>query len=178
MKLWPHRTRWIAPLPAIALLGTLAAPVSAQDQAPPPRESPVMQNVFFNVVWGSALGATLGLAAATESSSNKTKPINPQGSMFEGATIGGVLGLGVGVWLVYAGITFDPAGSTLFSQNDKVADPVAYAPKDLRPNPAEGHTPRFDSAMAPAPLAFSFETAPGQPGKITGFRAQVVGLRF
>ena len=178
MKLWPLGTRRIAPLMAIALSGILAAPAFAQDQAPPPSQTPVMQNVFFNVVWGSALGATLGLAAAAESSSNKTKPVNAQGSMFEGATIGGILGLGIGVWLVYAGITFDPAGSTIFSQDDRTADPVAYAPKDLRPSPAEGQRPSFDSATTPAPLTFSLETAPGQPGKITGFRAQVVGLRF
>jgi hypothetical protein len=178
MKHWPRRIRWIAPLLAIVLVGTMLRPAAAQDQEPPSGQAPVMKNVFYNVVWGSAVGAAIGLASAVESSSDKTQPINSRGGVFQGATLGGLLGLGIGIWLVYAGITFDPAGSTILSANDRGADPVAYAPKDLKPGPAGAQAPSFDAAAAQAQPAFSFVTAPGQPGKITGFRALVVDLRF
>jgi hypothetical protein len=179
MTHWLRRTRWIAPLLALVLLGTMVRPVSAQDQAALlPTQVPVMQNVFYNVVWGSAVGALLGLAGAVEGSTDKTQPSGSRSGIYQGATIGGLLGLGIGIWLVYAGITFDPVGSTLLGSAEKSADPAAYAPKDLKPDPAAAPAPQFDAALAAAQPAFSFVTAPGQPSKITGFRALVVDLRF
>jgi hypothetical protein len=179
MKLRPFRNRWIAAPLVFILLGMMAGPVFAQDQAPPPARQPVMQNVFYNVVWGSAFGALLGFASSIESSADKTQPLNARGSAFEGATIGGLIGLGIGVWLVYGGITFDPSGSTLLGANAMDAAPLAYAPKDLLPAPDAAAQPLvLSSAVADARPPFSLETAPGQPGKVTGFRALVMDLRF
>jgi hypothetical protein len=179
MKLRPFRTRWIATPLAALLLGTLAAPAFAQDQAAAPAgRQPVMQNVFYNVVWGSAFGALLGLASSIEASADKTQPLNSRGAAFEGATIGGLVGLGVGIWLVYAGISFDPNGSTILGANSMSTEPVAYAPKDLTPSPGASPAIVFGSIVAIARPPFSLETAPGQPNKVTGFRAVVMDVRF
>jgi len=160
-----------APAPA-------AAPAAApQDQAARLRgPTPVMENVFYNVIWGSAVGALIGVAIAVEGSTDKSNPSNVRGAAFEGATLGGVVGIGVAVWLVYAGITFDPAGSTITGAA-LPADPVAYEPKDLRPAPGEPR-PSVSLAQTGTIPPFTLETAPGQPGKIIGFRARVLDLRF
>jgi hypothetical protein len=151
----------LAALVLAALLATLlggAAPASAQDVGP----KPVMQNVFFNVVWGSATGAALGFASAILAASDKSNPQNVRGQAFQGATLGGLIGLGVGVYLVYSGITFDPTGSTLTGQNDPSGRPELFA------------------ALAEQPVTplFTFETSPQHPDRITGFKALVVNFRF
>jgi len=180
MKHRPFRTRWmLAPL-TLLMLELMIGPALAQDdQTPPPKpRQPVMQNVFYNVVWGSAFGALLGFASAIESSSDKTQPLNARGAAFEGATIGGLIGLGVGIWLVYGGITFDPNGSTIVDANPMGAEPLAYAPKDFTPAPNAEPAMVFGTAAMDVRPPFALETAAGQPGKVTGFRANVVDLRF
>lgn len=151
-----------------------------QDQAAgqaPRGQTPVMQNVFFNVVYGSAVGALIGLAFAVEASSDKTQPTNTRGASFQGATIGGLVGLGVGLWLVYGGITFDPASLIVRDGPTPGGDPVALQPRDLKPAPGEQvilTATTFTSAMAP----FALETAPQDPSRVTGFRALVMDVRF
>ncbi len=181
----PLTVRCVAFLLAALLAAMLGAPpVFAQDQgqaqAPVPRgQTPVMQNVFFNVVWGSAVGALIGFAAATESSADKTQPDNARGASFEGATIGGLVGLGVGLWLVYAGITFEPQGSTITqASGPSGTEAIAFQPKDLVPAPGAAPLLVMAPSAADARPPFTLETAPGQPGKVTGFRALVVDLRF
>jgi hypothetical protein len=143
-------SRWIK-ITAIALLWPLVgAPLAAAQTA----EQPVMQNVFFNVVWGSANGALLGAAAAVIGSRNKENPSNLGGAAFQGATIGGIIGLGIGLWLVYGGITFDEQATISANQ------PL---------NPAQL------AAMAPP---VTLLTSPDKPGQITGFSARVLNLRF
>jgi hypothetical protein len=121
------------------------------------QEKPVMENVFYNVVWGSAFGATLGLAAAVVGSADKSKPENVRSSAFSGATAGGLVGLGLALYLVYSGITFDPASST-FTGAD-------HAPA-LPPLAQAGEPPLL------------LVTAPGEPFRVTGFKARVLDLRF
>lgn len=193
MNCRPLIARCIAILLAAALLAFGdVAPVFAQAAAPAPAPAPsgqaasprgpkpVMENVFYNVIWGSAVGALIGIATAVEGSSDKTNPSNFRGAAFQGATLGGVIGIGVAVWLVYAGITFDPAGSTLTGATWPAAsdDPIAYQPKDLMPAPDD--PPELAAFLArPGSLPpFALESAPGQPGKITGFRALVMDLHF
>jgi hypothetical protein len=191
MNCWPPIARRIAILLAAVLLALPeAAPVFAQapapaaapqDQAARPRgTTPVMENVFYNVIWGSAVGALIGAASAIEGSQDKSNPDNFRGAAFQGATLGGVVGIGVAVWLVYAGITFDPAGSTITgaAQPASPADPVVFQPKDLTPAPGEPPRPAVSFARAGSLPPFALETAPGQPGKITGFRALVLDLHF
>jgi hypothetical protein len=190
MMLRPLTVRWIALLLAAVLVALLGAPPAfAQAQAPaadqpaaaaPRGPAPVMQNVFYNVIWGSAVGALLGFAGAVESSQDKSNPAGARPAAFQGATLGGVIGLGVGIWLVYAGISFDPGGATLtrVAQRTPGGDPVAYQPRDLTPDPGAPPEPFALLALASTTPAFSLETAPGQPNKITGFRALVMDLRF
>lgn len=143
-------TRWIK-ITLLALLLPLAAaaPVGAQIA-----EKPVMENVFFNVVWGSAAGALVGGAAAIIGSKDKSNPTNLGGSAFQGATIGGIIGLGVGLWLVYAGITFDESAVITSTTSDS------------------------STMLAGLEPPFKLISEPGEPGRISGFSAQVFSLRF
>ncbi len=113
-----------------------------------------MQNVFFNVVWGSANGAMLGTAAAIIGSRNKENPSDLGSAAFTGATVGGLIGLGVGLWLVYGGITFNEAATISANQ--------PLSPAQL-------------AAMTPP---ITLLTSPDKPGEITGFSARVLNLRF
>ena len=136
----------------LLLAVSLATPAFAQDV-----KKPVMENVFFNVVWGSAFGATIGLAISVIGSEDKSKPTDARNSSFSGATVGGLIGLGIGLYLVYQGITFERAGSTV-TQTGSAAPPVDLA------------------ALADPP--FQLVTAADDPRRITGFKARVLNLRF
>lgn len=145
----------------VALL--LAAPLRAQEEPPPPGtgpggRQPVMRNVFFNVVWGSAFGATLGASASVIGSDNPSRPPELRGATFNGATIGGLIGLGVGLYLVYTGITFDPAASIIAGNGA----------------PRPGMTARAAPESPPFSLQVSREAAP----RVTGFQARVLHLKF
>ena len=149
--------RFLPPL-AKALLLSLVLPLlmygPAQAQDVP---KPVMQNVFFNVIWGSAVGATLGVAAAVIAGSDKSAPSNVRDSTITGATAGGVVGLGVALFLVYQGITFDPGTSSFTG---------AGGPPPM-PTLAQLSTPPF-----------MLITARDDPRRITGFTARVLDLKF
>jgi hypothetical protein len=147
-----HWRRWIA----LAVLVTVASPAFAQ-------QKPVMENVFYNVVWGSAAGALLGSAAAVIGATDKTNPPGLRSGAFQGATAGGIIGLGVGVWLVFAGITFEPQGST-------ITDGA------LPRNPLDDRAVAL-AAPPPVPLV-ALEFSPSNPSHITGFRAMLVDLKF
>jgi hypothetical protein len=142
----------------VALLLSLLLPLlwqgPAQAQEVP---KPVMQNVFVNVVWGSAFGATLGVAVAVIGSSNTSSPSDVRSNAFSGATAGGLIGLGLALYFVYQGITFDPATSTFTG----AGDPPALPPV------AQLETPPF-----------TLLTSPSDPHRITGFAARVVNLKF
>ena len=71
---------------------------------------------------------------------------------------GGLLGLGVGLYLVYSGITFDPSASQF----------QAGAPA------ASGQSLAALAASAP----FALEASRSGPLRITGFRATVLDLKF
>jgi hypothetical protein len=134
---------------ALLVAMLLAGPVAAQDA-----QKPVMQNVFFNVVWGSAFGATLGLATSVLGSKDKSSPQNVRSSTFSGATAGGLIGLGLALYLVYAGITFDNNASVI-GANDPLLPPIAQQDPP-----------------------FMLVSAPDNPLRITGFKARVIDLRF
>jgi hypothetical protein len=143
--------RWIA----LAVALTFATPALAQ-------QKPVMENVFYNVVWGSATGALLGAAASVIGAKDKTNPTGVRTGVFQGATAGGLIGLGVGVWLVFAGINFEPQTSTI---TDGTQLPSLLEGRQLALTPL------------PTPL-ITLETSPTHPSHITGFRALVVDLKF
>ena len=146
--------RLIKLTPLLLLALALASrPAGAQELGP---RTPVMQNVFFNVVWGAGVGALLGASAAGLAAGETTKPANLRENVITGATLGSLIGASAGIWLLFNGITFDPDRSLLFGG----VGPMAYNP--YRPN-----TP---------PLVL--ESSPGQPFRITGFKALVLDLSF
>lgn len=147
---------WLCVLAMFAVVAHSAPAVRAQTV-----EKPVMENVFFNVVWGSAWGSTVGLAAAVIGSSDKSQPSNVRTSVFNGATVGGLIGLGAGLYLVFQGITFDPDSATLSQGMIGQATP----------------TPSRWGAWAFSPPVVLF-SEPGNPFHVTGWMARVVNLRF
>ena len=79
------------------------SPVSAQQEVLPigETEKPVMYSVFWNTLWGSAWGATMGF------SYHLVSGIQLRESIITSTTIGGVLGYGLGIYLVVSGLSFD-----------------------------------------------------------------------
>ena len=129
-------------------------------QPPFPGEKPVMENVFFNVVWGSLFGIILGVAVAVIEADRPTAPKDSGDAAFSGATAGGVIGLAVGLFMVATGASFDPQGSLLFSTvsaRDPFQDPIVLQQPDL---------------------PFTLETSHKNSFRITGFRATVLDLKF
>ena len=88
----------------VVLLGCINLPViSAQEGVIPlgnPKK-PVMYSVFWNTLWGSAWGATMGF------SYHLVSEIQLRESLITSTTIGGVLGYGLGIYLVVGGLSFD-----------------------------------------------------------------------
>lgn len=153
MNLLPRIAKATLPLLAAVLLLALqpAMPAHAQQA-----QKPVMENVFFNVVWGSAVGATLGVAVAVVGSADKSAPSGARSAAFQGATAGGLIGLGVALYLVYQGVTFDAASSTIFTSGQNDVPPPALIQEP----------------------PFRLITARGEPFRVTGFSARVLDLRF
>ena len=87
------------------LLGYINLPVvSAQEAAvlpPSGSQKPVMYSVFWNTLWGSAWGATMGF------SYHLISGIQLRESLISAVTIGGVLGYGLGIYMVVSGLSFD-----------------------------------------------------------------------
>ena len=86
------------------LLGNISlSTVSAQQEVLPLAETqkPVMYSVFWNTLWGSAWGATMGF------SYHLVSGIQLRESIITATTIGGVLGYGLGIYLVVSGLSFD-----------------------------------------------------------------------
>ena len=88
----------------VVLLGCINLPtISAQEEAIPlgvPKK-PVMYSVFWNTLWGSAWGATMGF------SYHLVSGIQLRESLITSTTLGGVLGYGLGIYLVVGGLSFD-----------------------------------------------------------------------
>ena len=86
------------------LLGFINIPlVTAQETELDPlgAKKPVMYSVFWNTLWGSTWGAAMGLSYHLGSG------ISLRESLISSATIGGVLGYGLGIYLVVSGLSFD-----------------------------------------------------------------------
>jgi hypothetical protein len=75
------------------------------------RPQPPMENVFFNVLWGSFTGGMLMMGWASLDDSKGTEERysvdNLRTQFLTGATYGGLLGLIAGVYISFKGITFD-----------------------------------------------------------------------
>lgn len=81
------------------------------------RPQPPMQNVFFNVLWGSLTGGMLMMGWSTVDDSKEPDErytvSNMTSQFLSGATYGGLISLAVGVYLSFKGITFDESRSRL-----------------------------------------------------------------
>jgi len=60
-----------------------------------------MQSVFWNTVWGSTWGAVMGI------SYHWLSGVQFRESVVTSTTIGGVLGYGLGIYMVLNGLSFD-----------------------------------------------------------------------
>jgi len=99
MKLWQKKI-----FVTIFLLGYLNIPLIYSQEAIIPIETPkkpVMYSVFWNTLWGSAWGATMGF------SYHLVSGIKLRESLITSTTIGGILGYGLGIYLVVNGLSFD-----------------------------------------------------------------------
>ena len=150
------RVQKFALLLIISLAFTLAAAQPAHAQGA--KDKPVMQNVFFNVFWGSATGALMGVATASMSSKEKNNPENLRETMVQGASIGGLAGLAAGIFLVFKDITFDPNRSRILGGGLQIGDARPFRP-DLIP-----------------PLVFV--TDRDNPMRIIGAKAKILDLSF
>ncbi len=119
----------------------------------------VMESVFFNVVWGSALGAVLGVSTAVLGAKDASAPNELRQATFSGASLGGLIGLGVGLFLIYNGVLFDETGSPFLNAQGE---------------PVSAGYPLVSVQMP----SFSLETSTSGPFRITGFSARVLDLRF
>ena len=88
----------------LIMIGYINAPFSSAqetDLSPLRDKKPVMYSVFWNTLWGSAWGATMGF------SYHLVSGIRLRESLISATTIGGVLGYGLGIYLVVSGLSFD-----------------------------------------------------------------------
>ena len=88
----------------VVLLGCINLPDISAQEVDIPRgdpKKPVMYSVFWNTLWGSAWGATMGF------SYHLVSEIQLRESLITSTTIGGVLGYGLGIYLVVGGLSFD-----------------------------------------------------------------------
>ena len=87
----------------VLLVNISLSTVSAQQEVLPFAETqtPVMYSVFWNTLWGSAWGATMGF------SYHLVSGIQLRESIITATSIGGVLGYGLGIYLIVSGLSFD-----------------------------------------------------------------------
>ncbi len=117
-----QKVRFISVLIALLIFG-FVSPLFGQDGGgiPPelliPKAQPPMENVFFNVLWGSVAGGTLMVGWSTIDDSVATDERFGMGYLstqfLGGATTGAIVGLIVGVYLSMKGVTFDENKSRL-----------------------------------------------------------------
>ena len=127
----------------VVLVGCINLPViSAQEEVIPlgvPKK-PVMYTVFWNTLWGSAWGATMGF------SYHLVSGIELRESLITSSTIGGVLGYGLGIYLVVGGLSFDKSYLLeLPSPQSSTQQPnTAFIESEMMP--------LYSRAVKPAPL--------------------------
>jgi hypothetical protein len=127
----------------VVLLGCINLPViSAQEEVIPlgVAKKPVMYTVFWNTLWGSAWGATMGF------SYHLVSGIELRESLITSSTIGGVLGYGLGIYLVVGGLSFDKSYLLeLPSPQSSTQQPnTAFIESEMMP--------LYSRAVKPAPL--------------------------
>ena len=91
-------------------------------------QQPPMENIFFNVLWGSIAGGTVSMGWSvlddSKSSEERYKFNNMTAAFIQGATYGGVIGLIAGVYFSLEDITFDE-GRTRIAFMTPEYEPVA-----------------------------------------------------
>jgi hypothetical protein len=127
----------------VVLLGCINLPViSAQEEVISlgVAKKPVMYTVFWNTLWGSAWGATMGF------SYHLVSGIELRESLITSSTIGGVLGYGLGIYLVVGGLSFDKSYLLeLPSPQSSTQQPnTAFIESEMMP--------LYSRAVKPAPL--------------------------
>jgi hypothetical protein len=119
----PRIKKALACLLVLALIASQEAVIYAQaeESAVPEiavqKPQPPMENVFFNVLWGSLTGGMLMMGWSTLDDSKpedeRFGTSNLSMQFLAGATSGGLLGLIAGVYISMKGITFDESRSKI-----------------------------------------------------------------
>ena len=127
----------------VVLLGCINLPEISAQEVDIPRgdpKKPVMYSVFWNTLWGSAWGATMGF------SYHLVSEIQLRESLITSTTIGGVLGYGLGIYLVVGGLSFDKSYLLeLPSPQSSAQQPnTAFIESEMMP--------LYSRAVKPAPL--------------------------
>lgn len=103
-----------------------------------PPQQPVMYSVFWNTLWGSAWGGVMG------TSYHLVSGINLRESVVTSITIGGLMGYGLGIFLVLNGLSFDPLflldlPAPQFGPQPQQA-PLAWSPEKTSPTASLGNS--------------------------------------
>ena len=110
-------------------------------------QKPVMYSIFWNTLWGSAWGGTMGF------SYHLVSGIQLRESLISAVTIGGVLGYGLGIYLVVSGLSFDksyllelPSPKSLTKQPDVAFFEYEMIPlytSSTKPDPTKWEIPIY-----------------------------------
>jgi len=99
------------------------------------QREPIMKSVFVNTAWGSGWGALIGVAYFRVSGAD-----NLRESVSGGMTVGGLVGISVGIYMVINGISLNqrylweppklefgpPTDTQTQVQNEQPTDPLAF----------------------------------------------------
>lgn len=118
-------------LSALVLAGTnpvFGQAIQQDPEAFTAKAQPPMKNVFLNVLWGSLCGGFILMGWSTLddsiSSEERFKFSRMSEQFLVGATYGGILGMGAGVYFSIRGITFDDNRSRIALYPDYSGDPA------------------------------------------------------
>ncbi|MBC8258342.1 MAG: hypothetical protein H8E38_04945 [SAR324 cluster bacterium] len=125
--------------------------ILAQEAALPANgaQKPVMYSVFWNSLWGSAWGATMGV------SYHLVSGIQIRESLITATTIGGVLGYGLGIYLVVSGLSFDKSFLLKLPSPNFKQPAAAFIEAEMLPLYARSEKPDHSKWEVPI-FAFSF----------------------
>lgn len=137
-------------------------------------QKPIMENVFYNVLWGSLFGAIV----ATGVSAAETKGVLPSDfseKLYTGATYGGLLGLIAGVWLSSEGIYYKEKDVLFYENWDRYFNPRKWQREQLQ---KQKLNPRASLPSPPLAPPIVLETTTSGPFRITGISARVLHFKF
>lgn len=130
-----------APGPSVCAQNAIPNPADAAAAPPRKIKDPVMKSIFWNTLLGSAWGALMGVAGALTGPNLNFGSIRE--SLVVGTTIGGLIGYGLGTFVVLRGISFD-ASKIPLGASGNIAQEI---PIPLYQVASDDHSSRFQFAF-------------------------------